>query len=90
MKRIFLGLIIGIVAIAAVATTVRSSQQELDVASNLLNTNLEALTQGESGSGDCKWKLIDCPGWGTGDYEACLSNGDGYSCSCGSVTRDCK
>ena len=37
----------------------------------------------------CKWKVIDCPGIGTGDYEACLENGDGNNCSCGSVTREC-
>lgn len=38
---------------------------------------------------DCCWKQIDCPGWFTGDYEACLTNGDGNSCSCGGVTRTC-
>jgi hypothetical protein len=39
---------------------------------------------------DCKWKLTDCPGWGSGDYEACLTNGDGNTCSCGSVSRNCE
>lgn len=38
---------------------------------------------------ECKWKVIDCPGWGSGSYEACLSNGDGNSCNCGDVTREC-
>lgn len=51
--------------------------------------SIDALGSGESSSG-CKWKVIDCPGLWTGDYEACLSNGDGNSCSCGSVTRECK
>lgn len=37
----------------------------------------------------CKWKRLDCSGWGTGSYEACLTIGDGRSCSCGDVTRDC-
>lgn len=39
--------------------------------------------------GECKWKIIDCPGLGTGDYEACLENGDGNVCKCGQVTRKC-
>ena len=38
---------------------------------------------------DCKWKQLDCPGWGTGTYEACLVIGDGNSCTCGEVTRNC-
>ena len=57
--------------------------------SNMALANIEALANDENGSGDCKWKVIDCPGLGTGDYEACLVNGDGYSCTCGTVTRDC-
>lgn len=50
--------------------------------------SIEAIAQSESGD-NCKWKLIDCPGLWTGDYEACLTNGDGNSCSCGSVSREC-
>ena len=37
----------------------------------------------------CKWKATDCPGLGTGDYEACLTNGNGNECKCGSVSREC-
>ncbi len=51
--------------------------------------NLEALSNTEGANGSCKWKIIDCPGLFTGDYEACLVNGDGYSCTCGQVTREC-
>jgi len=42
-----------------------------------------------SGNEDCKWKPIDCGGWGGGSYEACLVNGDGFQCTCGAVTREC-
>ena len=59
------------------------------VTSNLLMLNVEALSKTES-AGGCKWKIIDCPQWFTGDYEACLENGDGNSCTCGQVTRECK
>ncbi|MDR0603702.1 MAG: hypothetical protein LBG80_05285 [Bacteroidales bacterium] len=62
-----------------------NSQNKLPV---IFKANLEALSI-EGNSGTCKWKMIDCPGWGNGDYEACLVNGDGNSCSCGTVTRDC-
>lgn len=48
----------------------------------LINSNSAQAT-------DCKWKYIDCPGWGTGGYEACLVTGDGNTCTCGEVTRDC-
>ena len=57
--------------------------------SELIADNLEALSKTES-AGSCKWKIIDCPYWFTGDYEACLENGDGNSCTCGQVTRECK
>ncbi|MDR1980567.1 MAG: NVEALA domain-containing protein [Tannerellaceae bacterium] len=59
--------------------------------SDLALANIEALANETAGGGSgCKWKLIDCPGLWTGSYEACLVNGDGNSCSCGIVTRDCK
>lgn len=52
--------------------------------------DVESLTRGESSStSSCKWKRIDCDGLFTGDYEACLVSGDGNTCSCGKVTRDC-
>jgi hypothetical protein len=57
--------------------------------STIYMANVEALAGSEGGSGACKWKTIDCPGWGNGNYEACLINGDGYSCICGNVTRNC-
>jgi len=37
----------------------------------------------------CKWKQYICPGWWGDTYEACLTIGDGNSCTCGQVTRDC-
>lgn len=37
----------------------------------------------------CCYKQIDCPGWFNGNYEACLVNGDGNSCTCGVVSRSC-
>ena len=56
--------------------------------SDALVSSIESLTQEES-STKCKWKVIDCPKLFTGDYEVCVVNGDGYACTCGSVTRDC-
>lgn len=51
--------------------------------------NLEALSQTE-GTGGCKWKKVSCSGWFSGSYEACVINGDGNSCTCGQVTRECE
>lgn len=64
------------------------SAQETDNMFDLSFIEVESLATSEGGS-DCKWKVIDCPGWGNGNYEACLSNGDGNSCTCGQVTREC-
>jgi len=47
------------------------------------------IASADIGGGNCKWKQIDCPGWFNGEYEACLTNGDGNVCTCGNVTRDC-
>lgn len=64
------------------------SAQKTDKMFDLSFIEVESLATSESGS-DCKWKIIDCPGWWTGDYEACLFNGDGNLCTCGQVTREC-
>ena len=50
--------------------------------------NNEALARNEA-DGECKWKVYDCNGLFTGDYEACLVIGDGRRCTCGEVTREC-
>lgn len=89
MKRKFLIFGCSLVAIAAVATTVWSSKQKFETVSGLLKNDLEALTQSEGGGSGCSWRQLDCPGWGSGDFEACLNNGDGNSCGCGGTTRDC-
>ena len=88
-KKIFGGILA--VAIAAVAAVnVNINNEAGDALSALSLANVEAVADGESGGGPiCYWKVIDCPGLGTGDYEACLSNGDGKECACGAVTRDC-
>ena len=86
MKK-FSFLLISLCSISAAALAIYAENSKPEV-SDLLQTSIECLTQSESTSG-CKWKLTDCPKWFTGDYEACLSNGDGNPCSCGSVTRDC-
>lgn len=65
------------------------SAQQIDNLFDLSFANIESLATSEGGGLECKWKVQDCPDWGTGDYEACLVNGDGNSCACGSVTRDC-
>ncbi len=65
------------------------SAQQTDNLLDLYFADIESLANPEGDGSGCKWKIYDCPGWGTGDYEACLVIGDGHSCSCGSVTRDC-
>ena len=79
------------IAAVAIATFVAKKTFETNAfkTNSLLMLNVEALSKTES-AGGCKWKIIDCPGWFTGDYEACLENGDGNSCTCGQVTRECK
>jgi hypothetical protein len=89
MKKMFLILCGSLVAIAVVATTVVGSRQEYATVSELLKTDVEALGRNENGGGGCKWKILDCKGIGTGNYEACLETGDGNSCSCGATTRNC-
>ncbi len=65
------------------------SEQKTNDQLSLSLVHLESMAHDESGNSGCRWKVIDCPGWGNGSYEACLTNGDGSSCSCGSVTREC-
>ena len=79
------------IAAVAIATVVGKNTFESHAyeKSNLLMLNVEAISQTED-AGECKWKVIDCPGWFTGDYEACLTNGDANPCTCGQVTRECK
>lgn len=57
----------------------------------LSEINIESMAKDEVGAGgsDCKWKHLDCPGLWTGDFEACVENGDGNSCRCGQTTRNC-
>lgn len=66
-----------------------NSTMQVDDSLILYFDGIESLANPEGQGAGCKWKMIDCPGWGTGDYEACLVNGDGYPCSCGSVSRNC-
>ncbi len=63
----------------------QKSYREFDI---LLN-DVESMARSENEQLVCKWLEIDCPGIGTGDYEACLVTGDGSVCTCGSVTRKC-
>ena len=65
------------------------SGQQVNQYSDLLLTDIEAVANDTETDRVCKWKMFDCPGWGTGDYEACLVNGDGFECPCGSISRNC-
>lgn len=91
MKK-FSFLLISLCTVTGIALSVFAENNK-PKACDLLLTSIECLTQGEAGKGDdnppCRWKVIDCPGLFTGDYEACIVNGDGYGCACGSVSRDC-
>ena len=91
MKKSIFGFV-GIAAIAIALCTlfsVDSTQNEL-VKQNIAamaNTPKETTIGGDNNI--CKWKIIDCPKVGTGNYEGCLQSGDGNVCTCGSVTRNC-
>jgi hypothetical protein len=87
MKKIICGSI-AVLAIAATIVFNVNLNAQGEKLSDVSWANVEALADGESGSGDCKWKSLKC-NKGTGHYEGCLTNGDGNSCSCGSVSRDC-
>ena len=55
----------------------------------LIKMNNTAAYAREASPNGCQWELVDCPGWFSGSFEACLKGGDGYSCSCGDRTRGC-
>ena len=42
----------------------------------------------DGGGAGCKWSAETCPD-NTTHREICLSDGDGNTCTCGSVTRSC-
>ena len=73
--------------------------QNLENTSNLVLGSLASLSYTEQGehsetgeSGHppvCKWKVYDCPGLWTGDQEVCVVIGDGRTCACGEVSREC-
>lgn len=88
MRKKVLAALVVAVGVAFAGYNIVQAQKTVSLLSDLRLINVEAMAQDES-SGKCKWKVIDCGGIGTGDYEACLSNGDGNGCTCGSVSRDC-
>jgi hypothetical protein len=88
-KKKILGAL-AVLAIAAMAAYHVNVNTRGNGLSDVSLANVEALAENEGSSGTCKWKNIDCPGWGSGNYEACLVNGDGYSCTCGNVSRNCE
>ena len=65
------------------------SGKKTNVQLDLLLVNMESMAHDESGNFECRWKVYDCPGLNFDTYEACLTNGDGNLCPCGSVTREC-
>lgn len=64
-----------------VGCSIYTKQQKIEM-SDLAMANVEALASGES-SEICKWKRVK-DDYGN-IYHACLSNGDGDKCSCGSI-----
>jgi hypothetical protein len=86
MKKKIFGFIavLAIAALAAFNVNVNSQENGL---SDISMENIEALASEDTNS-NCKWKQMKCSK-GTGYYEGCLTNGDGNSCTCGSVSRDC-
>ena len=87
-KKFFAALVIA-AGLAFAGYNMVQSQKTIDLLSDLSLINMEAMAKDETTGTTCKWKSTDCPGIGTGDYEACLTNGDGNSCSCVTVSRDC-
>ncbi len=88
-KKFFFKMSLIVVFALFVGYNIYASQID-ETSFELLLADVEAMADPSEGAGTCKWKVIDCPGWGNGDYEACLTNGDGNVCTCGSVTRECK
>jgi hypothetical protein len=88
MNRKILFLIAGAVIAVAASWNVSRSTSEEALLSDVTLENIEALANENGGSGGCKWKSLRCSK-GSGYYEGCLSNGDGNSCSCGTISRDC-
>ena len=90
MKKKFF-LMLPCIAAVAIATFVgkKTFASNAYETNSLLMQNVEALAKPTETADVCKWKRIDCPWWFTGDYEACLKNGDGTLCTCGQVTREC-
>lgn len=88
MKKKILGIVI---VVAALAAGWNLSQNGEDMTlSDIAFSNVEALARNESNDNQnpCRWKTVSCGFW-SGSQEACLRDGDGNSCSCGSVSRDC-
>ncbi|WP_373523930.1 hypothetical protein [Aquiflexum sp.] len=90
MVTLFKKFKIGMIAFGAMAFMMMAGWQFGVSGTDVVFTDKEvALENAIAGSGACKWKKYTCPGWGGTSYEACLTNGDGNTCTCGEVTRDC-
>ncbi|MDH6342162.1 hypothetical protein M2480_002144 [Parabacteroides sp. PFB2-12] len=86
--------IIGFVMFAAIAVAagwnVYQNESKISL-SDIGQANVDALAAGESSNNNqnpCKWKHVSC-GFFSGSREVCLTDGDGNTCPCGYVSRDC-
>jgi len=55
----------------------------------IVTINEDGIAETNAPGEECKWLEVDCPGWFSGSYEACLVTGDGTVCTCGTVSRKC-
>ena len=80
MKKVLLT--VAVVATAAIAGwNYQQNQQSVEL-SDLAMENVDALANGEGGTG-CRWKRVQDEYGCT--YHNCVSNGDGSSCTCGTT-----
>lgn len=92
MKK-YLKVVVMAVFVLVTGLNVYKTQTEAKLSDSQLK-NVEALANNEYGEDPSviyAWsKLIDCAGWGTGDYKVCQKNGPGNTCyNPGDTTCDC-
>lgn len=82
MKKVLLcAVLVFSVFTAYQVNTIETAVDCIDLAS------VEAVAASESGGTQCKWAKQTCDNGNT--REVCVTDGNGGSCSCGSVTRPC-
>ena len=86
MKKLLLG---AAVFAAALVLFVKAQSVNRTVKGFFGLASVESFADNESGGGfNCYWHSETCTS-GYGSREVCIKGGNGNSCTCGDVTRDC-